>query len=429
MARARSVRWCDRQTALARDVVRGEAGEGASRRQRGHCSLASNSLYAARTLNRMGADMGHAVVVKGRKVRYAVVGVGWIAQAAFLPGVEHTGNSEVVAFVTDHEEKAARVGEKYGVDAVYTYDEYDQLLSSGKIDAAYIATPNWDHVELAVKTLEAGVHLLVEKPMAVSVEECERMSTAAERSGAKLMVAYRLHFEPGTLKAIQRVRDGEIGTVRFFNSSFSQQVSGQNHRARSGYWAGPVSDMGPYPINAARDLFGAEPIEVYATGVTTDPQRFTMEDTVAVTLKFPANRVASFVVSYNGGDVDDYRIVGDKGSIFSDPAYQVGVSIEQKIVVGEKTSNDSFKKTDQFGGELKYFSDCVVNGVNPEPGGEEGMLDVRVLAALEESLRTNMPVKLAPYRRSRRPLGDQVESLGAVKEPDLVGAHKPSEGA
>ena len=372
--------------------------------------------------------MGQAVIVKDRKVRYAVVGVGWIAQAAFLPGVEHTGNSEVVAFVTGHEEKAAKVGEMYGVDAVYTYEEYDHLLASGQIDAAYLATPNWDHVELAVKTLEAGIHLLLEKPMAVSVEECERIIAASERTGAKLMIAYRLHFEPGTLKAIERVRNGEIGTPRMFNSTFSQQVSRQNHRARHGYWAGPVPDMGPYTINAARNLFGAEPLEVYATGVTTDPERFTMEDTVAVTMKFPAERVAAFVLSYNGGDVDDYRIVGAKGSIFSDPAYQVGTSIEHQITVEKKKSSESFKKTDHFGGELKYFSECVVEDKQPEASGLEGLLDVRVLVAIEESLRTNRPVPLAPVERARRPAEDQAQTLGAVKEPELVGAHKPSEG-
>jgi predicted dehydrogenase len=372
--------------------------------------------------------MGPANIEDDTKIRYAVVGVGWIAQNSFLPGVDHTGNSKVVALVTGHEEKAAKVSEKYGIDAVYTYDEYDLLLASGRIDAAYLATPNWDHVELAVKTLDAGIHLLLEKPMAVSVEECERIIAASERSGAKLMVAYRLHFEPGTLKAIERVRSGEIGAVRFFNSSFSQQVSGANHRARNGFWAGPVPDMGPYCINAVRNLFGAEPLEVYATGVTTDPERFTMEDTVAVTLKFPSNRVAAFVLSYNGGDVDDYRIVGSKGSIFSDPAYQVGTAIEHQLTIGKKKYSESFQKTDHFGGELKYFSDCILNGTHPEADGEEGLLDVRVLAAIEESLRTNRPVPLAPYHRSRRPSASQVEELSAVREPELVGAHKPSEG-
>ena len=257
--------------------------------------------------------------VMGTKVRYAVVGLGWISQAALLPGVAHTGNSEVTAFVTDHPAKAEKVGEQYGDPSIHSYDELAALLTSGGIDAVYLATPNFDHVEYAVKTLEAGIHLLLEKPMAVSVAECERMIAAAKGSGAKLMIAYRLHFEPGTLKAIERVRSGEIGTVRFFNSSFSQQVSGQNHRAKHGFWAGPVPDMGPYPLNAVRNLFGAEPVEVFATGVCTDPARFIdadgkpFEDTVSVTLKFEADRVAAFTLSYNGGDVDDYRIVGNKG--------------------------------------------------------------------------------------------------------------------
>ena len=371
---------------------------------------------------------------KTGRVRYAVVGVGWIAQSVFLPGVEHTGNSEVVALVTGHEEKAAQVGEKYGIDKVYSYDELDGLLTSGEIDAVYLATPNFDHVEYAVKTLEAGIHLLLEKPMAIGVEECERMIAASEKSGAKLMVAYRLHFEPGTLKGIERVRAGEIGKVRFFNSSFSQQVSGQNHRAKHGFWAGPVPDMGPYPLNAVRNLFGAEPIEVFATGVCTDRERFVdvdgkpFDDTVAVTLKFEAERVAAFVVSYSGGDVDEYRIVGNKGDLFSKPAYQVGTGIKHVLTVEKQERSESFKKTDHFGGELKYFSDCILEDRKPEPDGQEGLLDVRVIAAIEQALKTGLVQRLEPVYRSRRPDPAQVEELSAVKEGELIGAHKPSEG-
>ena len=378
--------------------------------------------------------MAQAKKISSGNVRYAVVGVGWIAQSVFLPGVEHTGNSEVVALVTGHEEKAAKVGEPYGISKVYTYEELDSLLASGEIDAVYLATPNFDHVEYAVKILEAGIHLLLEKPMAVSVAECERIIAAAEKSGARLMVAYRLHFEPGTLKAIERVRAGEIGTVRFFNSSFSQQVSGQNHRAKHGFWAGPVPDMGPYPLNMVRNLFGAEPIEVLATGVCTDPMRFVdvdgkpFDDTVAVTLKFEAERVAAFALSYNGGDVDEYRIVGSKGDLYSNPAYQVGSAIAHERTVEKKKTSETFKKTDHFGGELKYFSECILNHRNPEPDGQEGMLDVRVLAAIEQALKTGTAQKLEPIHRSRRPDPGQVQELAAVKEGELVGAHKPNEG-
>ena len=192
--------------------------------------------------------------------------------------------------------------------------------------------------------------------------------------------------------------------------------------------------MGPYPLNAVRNLFGAEPIEVFATGVCTDPERFVdvngkpFEDTVAVTLKFEASRVASFVLSYNGGDVDDLRIVGSKGDLFEKPAYQVGTAIKHVLTVQKSESLESFKETDHFGGEMKYFSNCILADKQPEPDGEEGMLDVRVLEAIEKSLATGTVQTLAPYYRSRRPDVHQGETLSAVKEPKLVGAHKPGEG-
>ncbi len=366
-------------------------------------------------------------VQAGTKVRYAVVGLGWISQAAFMPGVEHTGNSEMVALVSGHDEKAEELGQKYGIKKLYSYENFGSLLASGEVDAVYLATPNFDHVQLAVQTLEAGVHLLLEKPMAVSVEECERIIAASEESGAKLMVAYRLHHEPGTLKAIERVRAGEIGKVKFFNSSFSQPVSGHNHRAKNGFWAGPVPDMGPYPLNTVRNLFGAEPIEVFAFGVNTDP-RFNFDDTVAVTLRFEKSRVASFVLSYSGGDVDDYRIVGERGDLYSNPAFQVGSAMEHELTVDKKKSSESFKTTDHFGGELKYFSNCIIEDRRPEADGEEGLLDIRVLVAIEKALETGQPQALTPYHRKRRPDPNQVETLSKVKEPELVGAYKPTEG-
>jgi predicted dehydrogenase len=365
--------------------------------------------------------------IAGEKVKYAVVGVGWISQTAFLPGVEHTGNSEVVALVTSHEEKAARVGEKYGIDRLYSYEEFDRVLAMEDIEAVYLATPNFDHVDLAVKTLRAGVHLLLEKPMAVSVEECEEILSAQEESGAKLMIAYRLHHEPGTLGAIEAARNGEIGRVRFFNSSFAQMVSGQNHRAKNGFWAGPVADMGPYPINAVRNIFGAEPIEVSALGVNTDG-RFNFEDTVTVNLKFPAERVASFVVSYNAADVDEFRVVGEKGDLYSHPAYGMNGSIHHTITVDGKAKEQDFPATDHFGGELKYFSECLQSGRNPEADGEEGLLDVRVIEAIEESLRTGQAISLKPYERTKRPAIKQKIELKQNSAPELIGAHRPSEG-
>ncbi|GAC1421569.1 MAG: Gfo/Idh/MocA family oxidoreductase [Acidobacteriaceae bacterium] len=367
-----------------------------------------------------------ARVVEDGKVRYAVVGAGWISQAEFMPGVSHTGNSELRALVTGSDQKAAKLGERYGITHTFSYEEYDEMLRSDVVDAVYLALPNFAHVDFAVRALDAGIHLLLEKPMAVSVAQCERICAAAERSGAKLMIAYRLHNEPGTLDALRAVREHEFGSALLFNSTFSQQIAASNHRAKHGFWAGPVPDMGPYPINTVRTLFGAEPTEVFATGVCTDPDRFNFEDTVAVTLKFPGSRLAAFTLSYNGGDVDDFRVVGTKGDMFSQPAYQVGLAPEHITTVEKKKHAQKFHRTDQFGGELKYFSQCILDDRTPEPDGEEGLLDVRVIEAIERSLRTGQRQELDPYYRSRRATADQVEELRPVAEPELIGAKKPS---
>jgi predicted dehydrogenase len=145
-------------------------------------------------------------LTNARKIRYAIVGLGDIAQEAMMPGVEHTGNSEITALVSGNPDKARQVGEKYGVADIYTYEQFGEMLSSGKVDAIYLATPNWRHAEFVIPALEGGIHVLVEKPLEVSTEQCEAIAVAEKASSAKLMVAYRLHFEPGTLSTIERIR-------------------------------------------------------------------------------------------------------------------------------------------------------------------------------------------------------------------------------
>ena len=197
-----------------------------------------------------------------RKIRYGVVALGDIAQEAMLPGIAHTGNSEVTAFVTGDPEKARELGERYDVADIYGYEQFDAMLASGKIDAIYLATPNWRHAEFIVPALRAGIHVLTEKPLEVSSDKCREILEAQRGFQAKLMVAYRLHFEPSTLAVIDSVRAGELGEVFLFTATFTQRADPANSRARNGVLSGPLLDMGPYPINAARYVFGAEPIEV-----------------------------------------------------------------------------------------------------------------------------------------------------------------------
>ena len=366
--------------------------------------------------------------IEGPKVRYAVVGVGWISQAAFMPGVAHTGNSEMTAIVTGDQAKAEALGKRYGIERAYHYDAFRAALDSRTFDAIYLALPNDQHLQFAVPALEAGVHVLLEKPMAVSEAECATITAAAKASGAKLMIAYRLHFEPATLEAIRIEQSGVLGRVWLFNSTFTQHVSKANHRASHGFWAGPVPDMGPYPINAVRNLFRAEPIEVIAAGVKHAHLGFNFHDTVAVTLRFPGERLAQFTVGYGLNAVNEYRITGDKGDLRLQKGFAFPGPITHELTLGTSKTARSFGPFDQFGAETKYFSDCSLHDRDPEPDAEEGMLDVRVLAAIERALETGQAQTLPPYHRAKHPLPDQGIELPPITVPPMVNAAEPSEG-
>jgi predicted dehydrogenase len=125
-----------------------------------------------------------------KQVRYAVVGLGYFAQIAVLPGFAHASNSRLAALVSDDPEKLKKLGRKYGAQGLYGYDRFDAMLSTGGIDAVYIALPNDLHKEYAVRAAEAGVHVLCEKPMAVTEKDCEEMIRAAADRRVRLMIAH-----------------------------------------------------------------------------------------------------------------------------------------------------------------------------------------------------------------------------------------------
>ncbi|KMO21734.1 Gfo/Idh/MocA family protein [Methylobacterium platani] len=376
-----------------------------------------------------GSIAGALGLTPARKVRYAVVGLGDIAQGAMLPAVAHTGNSEIAALVTGDPEKARALGARYGVPATYCYEQFGAMLRSGAVDAIYLATPNWRHAEFAVPALQAGIHVLVEKPLEVSPVRCRAILDAARASRAKVMVAYRLHFEPATLAVLDRVRAGRLGDVLAFTSTFSQRLSPDNHRARNGVAAGPVFDLGPYPVNAARAIFGAEPTEVVAAVGSRSPDSGLgdFDHTVAATLRFPGDRLAQLVVSYVGHAHDAYTVLGTEGRLTADPGYLFGRPLELVTVLGGEREHERFEATDQFGGELKYFSDCILADRDPEPDAEEGYADLRVLDGIVRALESGGSVTLEPFTRETRiDTRAQEQRLRPVASPPRVDASAPA---
>src|SRR5688572_23698436 len=269
-------------------------------------------------------------------VRYAVVGLGHIAQVAMLPAFAHARrNSKLVALVSDDARKRRELARRYRVAATYSYDEFEECLE--QVDAVYIALPNSMHAEYTIRAARAGVHVLCEKPMAVTVPECRRMIAAGRKAKVKLMIAYRLHFEGLNLGAIDIARSGQLGQLKFFNSSFAMTVRRGDIRTKRAFGGGTLYDIGVYCINAARNLFRAEPTHVSAVSINSGLARLSeIDETTAATLRFGDDRVATFVTSFNAADVGSFRIVGTKGYLHADPAYEYAEGLEYALTIDGK---------------------------------------------------------------------------------------------
>jgi predicted dehydrogenase len=360
-----------------------------------------------------------------KPIRYGVVGLGYIAQIAVLPAFAHARrNSRLHALISSDPHKLAELGDKYRVPVRGTYDTYEECLK--EVDAVFICTPNSQHAEHTIRAAHAGVHVLCEKPLAVTDEECARMIATCREANVKLMTAYRLHFEPLTLEVLDLVRRGEIGSPRYFSSSFSMQATPGGIRTQQQTGGGTLYDLGVYCINAARMLFGAEPRQVFASSVSGARSSMPeIDEMTSALLMFAEGRLATFTTSFAAGGVSTLRIAGTKGDIHMEPAYEYAEALKYTLTVDEEPRNKRGRKHDQFAAELLYFSDCILNNRDPEPSGDEGARDVRVVNALYESARRGRPIDLPPLDRERRPTSAQAMALPPVREPELIGVEKP----
>jgi predicted dehydrogenase len=384
---------------------------------------------AAKTARPASKASGARAAENAGKIRYAVVGLGYFAQKAILPAFAHAkSNSRLAALVSDDPDKLRKLSKEYGVENTCGYDRFPELLASGDIDAVFIALPNDMHRAYAVEAAKAGIHVLCEKPMAVTSRDCEDMIRAANEHHAKLMIAYRLHIDEANLKAIEEIRSGRIGKPRFFNSAFSMQVKDDNIRVRPEHGGGPVYDLGIYCINAARYLFQDEPYEVtaFASRSKDDPRFREVDETVSAILRFPDDRQASFTCSFGAADISWFSVVGTEGDLCLDQAYDFAFPSTLEITVGGKTKSKTFSKKDQVAGEIIYFSDCIRKDMEPEPSGIEGLADVRIISAIHESIVSGKPVPIERVEKWARPSQFMEVSRPPAEQADLFHAESPT---
>src|SRR5262245_23614741 len=346
-----------------------------------------------------------------KEIGYAVMGLGALARSSILPAFAHAAqNSRLVAVMSRDRGKAEAVAGLFRATP-YRLDEFRQCLQRDDVNALYIALPTSLHCDYTVEAARAGVHVLCEAPMALVADECRRMIRTCQTNRAKLMIAYRFHFRPASLKLLELVRAGEIGTPKTVSSDFSVRIedpaSACLQRRMGG---GSVYHLGGKCINAARSLLGAEPAQVMAMSARTG-RRYggdVDESTVAL-IRFPEERLAHFHTSFGEEPRAALTVFGEEGSIELADPYETDGPMTLAITRQGERQELHFDPVDAFRATLQHFSDCIIQDRQPEPSGVEGLQDVRMIEAVYRSGRDGRPVTLPRLAR--------VEATASTVEP------------
>ena len=354
-------------------------------------------------------------------LRFAVVGLGEIAQRAVLPAFAHARSRATVAALVSGAPKKRRVlGARFGDVIACDYDDYDELLSSGAVDAAYLALPNEMHADFVLPALNAGIHVLCEKPVTTTVADARAIRRAVQRAGVQFMVAYRLHFDPATLHAIDLARDRRAGDLRIFASVFSSPVErGDIRLQRKG--RGGLFDLGIYCVNAARMVFRSEPLDVVAMHAGQGTGRFKeVPEMTAAVLRYPGERLAMFTCSLNAHRGSAWTAMALKRWVRMDPAYTYHDPLVVHLRTDNVTRTRRYGVHDQFAAELDHFVARIRSGRQAEPSAREGEADIIILDAIDRAARTGRRVRLLGIPRDEHPKRREARAHPAVGNVKMV---------
>jgi len=333
----------------------------------------------------------HAELVGQKTIGYAMVGLGRISMGHFMPGLKDAKQSKLTGLVSGHRDKAEKNAAEYGVPttAIYNYENFDSIRDNPAIDAVYIALPNSMHAEYTIRAAKAGKHVLCEKPMATSVDDCKAMIAACRQANVKLMIAYRCQLEPTNLRAIELIRSGKLGTIQAIDSANGFNIGPDWRLDKKLAGGGPLMDVGVYSLNACRYLTGEEPeaISAYSSVIDKDGRFATVEENVGWTMKFPSGIVASCLTTYGANMPGYYRVHGSKGFITVDNAFPYeGQHLTGSFRGGETLDEPNpAKDPSQFTREADYFAKCVLTNTEPKMDGQEGLRDIQYCSEIYRS--------------------------------------------
>lgn len=322
-----------------------------------------------------------------QKLRVAIMGLGSYGTRV-AEAMKTCTSAELVGIVTGSPEKIPVWKSKYNIPDknVYNYETIGQMKNNPDIDVVYVITPNSLHHKHVMQVAAAGKHVICEKPMADTAQHAQQMIDACEKAGVKLLIGYRLHFEPYTRKVIEMLRAGEMGKLNYIDNYQGFKIGDptQWRLKKNLAGGGALMDVGVYCLNAARYLSGEEPVWVTAQETKTDPVKFAeVDETIQFQLGFPSGLVASCATTYNF-NFERLYAHGTKGFAEMSPAYGYG-PLKGRTHKGPLDEPVVTHQTLQMDG----MADIILNGktISPAVDGYEGLKDMKVLDAIYKSIK------------------------------------------
>jgi predicted dehydrogenase len=328
-----------------------------------------------------------------KKLGIALVGLGKYAGGQLAPALQETKHCYLAGIVTGTPEKAADWKKKYDIPEtnVYSYETFDTIRDNPDIDIIYVVLPNAMHAEYVIRAAKAGKHVICEKPMAVTVEDCDRMIAACKEAGKMLSIGYRLHFEPHNIEMMRLGKQKVYGSIKSVIAENGMEGTEGWRLDKQLAGGGPLMDVGIYCVQGARYTTGLEPVAVTAKeDPKTKPDMFkNVEEGLTWEMEFPDGMVARCKTSY-AKKMNLLRAEAETGWFELSPAYEYKG-------IGGKTSERKMElaSVNQQALQMDDFAQAVMNNRPTPVPGEMGRQDVKILRAIYEAMETGKRIEIA----------------------------------
>lgn len=349
--------------------------------------------YAAASCNASSDKIGS----DGKTLRVAIMGLGSYGTRV-ADAMRNCTRAKLVGVISGTPSKITAWQSKYGIPAknCYNYTNFDNLKDNPDIDAVYIITPNALHHDEAIRVANAGKHVICEKPMAVNAREGQEMVDACKKAGVKLLVGYRMHFEPHTLEIIRLRKAGAFGKTLFFQglSGFIIGDPGQWRLKKELSGGGAMMDIGIYSVNGSRYMLGEDPLWVTAQEVKNNPEKFRegIDETITFQMGFPSGALASCLSTYSMNNLDRFFLNGTEGFAELQPSTGYGPiqgrtnkgPLDQPIVTHQTLQMDR-------------MAQIIFEGYKPEVpvDGEEAVKDLKIIDAIYKATQSRGKIELS----------------------------------